>query len=200
LVVKHLADRDAGSWHAPGSRASLDYKAGESLRIGSFATDLSDIFGGGPALVEVGWSPEAQGLFVNASEGGANGSWGSRVFVTRNGNVVEVPVRKLVIATNGLVPDCPGGEGELCKYLDLGSLAWLDHGRKILMMLSVPNSSGFTDMGKAELFVVDVQTNTVDKVISPAEALRSYSTYLLPWIRRSLANFPNNGRGKHSHD
>jgi hypothetical protein len=70
--------------------------------------------------------------------------------------------------------------------VNFASLAWLDHGRKLLVIQMVPNSGGFPNMDEASLFLVDLQSGEVEKVISPKEALASYRAYLMPWIREVL--------------
>lgn len=189
----HLDKRHdgTGSWRAPGGGASLVYGGDGSatLTIGSFRADVSDI-ASYAAGIEASWSAEAKGVFVNASEGGAVGTWSSRVFVTQGGQVVEIPVRKIVEKRRVILTIPCGGDdsdalsGNQC--VNFASLAWLDHGRKLLVMQMVPNSSGYPNMDEASLFLVDLQAGEVEKIISPEEALASYRAYLAPWIREVL--------------
>jgi hypothetical protein len=189
----HLNKRDhsTGVWRAPGDRASLIYGDDGSavLKIGTFKTDVADM-ASYAASIEVSWSPEAQGVFVNASEGGAVGTWSSRVFVTRGDKVVEIPVRKNVDNRRVILTiPCGGDEKDALngnRCVNFASLAWIDHGRKLLVVQMVPNSGGYPNMNEASLFLIDLQTANVEKVISPKEALASYRQYLAPWIREVL--------------
>jgi hypothetical protein len=187
-------DEDTGTWISPGGQASVVYTDDDvTLRIGRFKTSVGDI-ASYAASVEASWSPEAQGVFVNASEGVAVGIWSSRVFVTRkNGKVVEVPVRRIVVARRALLTipcDDHTTQPVATDCLNFASLAWLDHGQKLLVILAVPNSGRYPNMGDSLFFVVDLPKRRIDKMLSNGEALSTYGSYLSPGMIRWLTDNP----------
>lgn len=194
LLTPNPKDEFTGKWVAPGGYASVVYSDDDVLlRIGRFKTSVGDI-ASYAASVEASWSPEAHGVFVNASEGGAVGIWSSRVFVTRkNGKVVEVPIRRIVVARRALLTipcDDHTTKAVATDCLNFASLAWLDHGQKLLVILAVPNSSRYPNMGDSLFFVVDLQKRRIDKMLSNGEALSTYGSYLsrgmIRWLTDNL--------------
>lgn len=106
-----------------------------------------------PELLEVGWSPDANDVFINASDGGASGTWSTRVFKRSDAGLREIPIEKLIEKVSTLRSDC--------RFKNVGAVAWIEGHRNLLVLEQVPDSSGCTNMGKVVGYVLDVVTPKV---------------------------------------
>lgn len=164
-------------WTSPDRHAELRVDANHAtLKMGSFTTNVDEIYSS-IGLTELSWSDAANGVFINASDGGVVGTWQSRVFVETGGRVKEVPVQRLIADKSVLSSDC--------KALNLASLAWIDNGKHLLVLQEVPNSSGCTNMADTALYVIDLGADQVVEVLHGKAGLK-YNKYLAPVVRELL--------------
>jgi hypothetical protein len=72
---------------------------------------------------------------------------------------------------------------------NFGSVAWLDHGKKLLVAEAWPGSGRYgAAMGQGLFFIVDVERNRVEQTLTPIEAL-SHPEWCRFWGPYSLAIF-----------
>lgn len=85
-----------------------------------------------PGLAEVVWSPDSRFVAINASNGGAMGSWDTHVLSTADGAYV-IPVRRMVEAKLGIRWGCQGRE-----IANIGTVGWSRSGEELLVIAEVP--------------------------------------------------------------
>jgi len=174
---------DVAEWEAPGGRARIYISDdADMLKMGKSVFHIGGIYAN-PALSEVAWSEDVKGVFVNASDGGDGGTWGTLAFVETNGKAREIPVAKLIKAKHALRSDC--------KYLNIASVAWIDSGDDLLAIEQVPNSGGCSHMNKAVVHVIDIKHNKIREVLAPAEARARYAEVFGPRTEAILSQDPN---------
>lgn len=106
-----------------------------------------------PELVELGWSSNSGKVFVNASDGGASGTWHTQVFVRSATGLTEVLVEDLIEQVSTLESSC--------KEKNVGAVGWLKNKSYLLVLEQVPASSGCTNMGSVTGYVVDVEKMSI---------------------------------------
>lgn len=164
-------------WISPDRHAELHVDASHAtLKMGRFTANIDEIYSS-IGLTEVSWSAATNGVFINASDGGVVGTWQSRVFIETGGSVREVPVQRLVADKSVLSSDC--------KFLNVASLAWLDDGKRLLVLQEVPDSSGCTHMADTALYVIELSTDRVVEVLHGKAGLK-YGKLLTPGVRELL--------------
>ena len=174
---------DFATWQAPGNEASIHLgEGGSTLKARRSVMSIEGIFAN-VNLAEVGWSPRLHGVFLNASDGGEVGTWGTRAFVIESGKARELPVARLLKTAKALTSDCDD--------LNVMSVAWLEEERALLVLEQVPNSSGCSNMNRAALFVVDVATGKVREKLSPEAARTRYARFLGEGVTAILTQLPN---------
>jgi hypothetical protein len=174
---------DVAEWDAPGGWARIRVSDDTStLKMGKTVFEIGGIYAN-PLLSEVAWSEDIKGVFVNASDGGDTGTWGTLAFIETNGKAREIPVSKLIKTKHALKSDC--------KYLNIASVAWIDAGSELLVLEQVPNSSGCSNMNKAVVHVIDVKHNKIREVLAPAKARARYSDVFGARTAGTLSKEPN---------
>jgi hypothetical protein len=148
---------------------------GNAFDIGNIVLD--------PKLTEVGWSAAVKSLFVDGSDAGQTGDWRTRVFVLSPTGAREVPVLKLLKGDHSLQSDC--------HELSMLSVGWIESGSALLAMKQVPNSSGCSNMAKVLFYVIDISTNSIREVLTPATARMRYAKLLGPVTKSAMNEFPN---------
>jgi hypothetical protein len=117
-----------------------------------------------PELLEIGWSPDARDVFINASDGGASGTWNTHVFQRSGTALREIPAGKLIEQASTLRSDC--------QFKNVGAVAWVKGHRNLLVLEQIPDSSGCSNMGQVVGYVLDVVTLEVTEPLS-AEQVRA---------------------------
>lgn len=126
-----------------------------------------------PELLEMGCSSDDTLVFVNASDGGAVGTWKTYVF-GRSGLVYrEINVERLVERISALRTDC--------EAKNVGAVAWVGSGRELLLLEQVPNSSGCSGMGRMVGYVIDVDSLTVKERLSAKQVRYRFHDRLGPF-------------------
>lgn len=165
---RQIREFESYEWTSPDGSAVLAYdeNKGVIFKRGAFSAALNDLH---PiaGLVEVGWEASGNGVFFNSTDGGAVGTWLTRVFVKRGASMIEVPVERIIRRVSPL-----RRAGGYTQGQNFGAIAWLDQGKTLLVAEAWPGSGTYGKaMGQGLFFIVDVQRNVVVKTLSPIEAL-----------------------------
>lgn len=123
-----------------------------------------------PELLEIGWSADSKNVFINASDGGASGTWNTYVFRRSGTTLYEIPAEKLIEQVSTLHSDC--------QFKNVGAVSWVSGHRKLLILEQVPDSSGCSNMGQAVGYVLDVANLEVVERLS-VEQVRTRFRYQL---------------------
>ena len=124
-----------------------------------------------PGLAEVVWSPDMRLVAINASSGGAIGTWDTYVLDTRDGTAA-LPVRQLVEARLGEDWACAGHEA-----VNLGTVGW-ERGGALLIVAEAPMRPGCANGGAILGLRVDLARRSVTRVLASATLRQSWSALL----------------------
>lgn len=125
-----------------------------------------------PDLLELGWSPDSTGVFVNASDGGALGTWHTYVWQRSKNGLQEIFIEKLIAQQSALRTDC--------QYKNVGSVAWVDGHRRLLVVEQVPDMSRCSHMGEMAGYVVDVRKMEVVERLTSKQVKTEFCRQLGP--------------------
>lgn len=101
-----------------------------------------------PELLEISWSPDARDVFINASDGGASGTWSTHVFRRTDAGLREIPVEEFIERSSALQTDC--------QFKNVGSVAWVKGHGNLLVLEQIPDSSGCSNMGQVVGYILNV--------------------------------------------
>jgi hypothetical protein len=125
-----------------------------------------------PDLLELGWSSDSMGVFINASDGGALGTWHTYVWQRSKSGLHEIAIENLVARTSALRTDC--------QYKNVGSVAWVEGHRRLLVVEQVPDTSRCSHMGEMVGYVVDVRKAEVVERLSSKQVKTEFYRQLGP--------------------
>ncbi|MBB5356835.1 hypothetical protein HDE76_000017 [Rhodanobacter sp. ANJX3] len=159
------------SARSPDGKKTITFTNNKLMLIvgGKTLADLTDSMYS-PRLTEISWSPDSLAFFVNASDGGVEGTWVSSAYLLVNNAVKKVSVGEKINLQSTLSTDC--------KYKNLGSVAWLNGHRNLLLIEQVPDSSSCSHMGEATGYLYDVEHDSIANTLSPDKIKSQYSEYL----------------------
>lgn len=132
-----------------------------------------------PGLAEVVWSPDGRYLAVNASNGGAMGTWDTYVLLSADASSA-VPVRQLVEAKLGSRWGCEGRE-----FSNIGTVGWDRKGDELLVIAEVPPRAHCADGGAYQGVRIHLGRREVTRVLT-AEMVRENWWHLLGSRFRAL--------------
>lgn len=118
-----------------------------------------------PGLAEVVWSPSTRHVAINASNGGAMGTWDTHVLNVAGATSV-LAVRQLVEARLGRNWGCEGKEA-----INVGTVGWDRSGEELLVIAEVPPRAHCPDAGEIRGLQIHLGRKVVTRVLT-AEAVR----------------------------
>lgn len=123
-----------------------------------------------PDLVETDWSSNSKEVFVNTSDGGASGTWHTRVFQRSKSSLHEIPVESLIKRISALRTDC--------QFKNVSAIAWVDAHHDLLVLEQVPDSSGCSNMGALAGYVVNISTLKVLERLNARQVKARFHAHL----------------------
>jgi hypothetical protein len=106
----------------------------------SLAVPLEEVM---PRLAQVVWSPDGGYFAINASDGGAVGTWEVSVFrVDRARQIAALPVQSMVLADAAKLPQCEDPETP-----NVSALEWETEGHVLRVVAQSPPHSSCRNMG-----------------------------------------------------
>jgi hypothetical protein len=119
-----------------------------------------------PGLAEVVWSPGSRYVAINASNGGAIGSWDTYVLAASDASHA-VPVRQLVEAKLGSRWGCKGRE-----IINIGTVGWERGSEELLVVAEVPPRPYCEDGGAIQGVRIHLGRREVTRVLT-AQSVRT---------------------------
>lgn len=156
--------------------------AGLELFVKDKGSALLDIVATDP-LWEVVWPRSTRYFAINASDGGAVGTWETFAFkLAGTGKLVAFPVNKLVLAAAKSVPLCDSPEDP-----NISTVGWSKDGNTAFVLAEVPPHSSCRNMGEIRGFEVSVKESRIVKQLSEREVRHRWFVLLGCRFRRECA-------------
>jgi hypothetical protein len=129
---------------------------------------------GNPTVTEVLWSPDSGSFVVNESEGGAVGLWNTYLyFIDRDDHPVYRNIEGLIRPLVDKVPQCDPPEDS-----NIGTVAWLNNGKELLLVATVPPHSVCRNMGQISGFRVSIESWKILERIPEKKLRKKWANYL----------------------
>jgi hypothetical protein len=160
---------------APDGKVALRETEDGLTFIGKKTVLLQEILSP-PSLTEVLWSPDSKQFVVNASDGGAVGTWTAYYYwIDADGTPVSRNLVNLLAPMIEKFPDCDDAE-----RANIGAAGWLDDGKDLLVVVEVPPHSSCRNMGAIRGFRVAVTSWRVAGEISEVKLRQDWARALGP--------------------
>lgn len=162
-AVPPIEDENRRRVTAPDGRRYIVGTRG-GLRISEVASQRSEDLPvvALPPLWEIIWASDSKYVAVNASDGGAVGTWDTTIFKVSNyGHVTTFPVSDLVRRAARSFAKCDSPE-----EVNVALVGWEEHGTVALVVAEVPPHSSCQNMGQLRGFRISVNSEKVVESLS----------------------------------
>ena len=125
---------------------------------------------------QVLWNADSSGFAVTGSSEGANGRYHTSAFLLRKGQLVQVPLTRIIENAFGHPMKC--GWPELPN---VAAVRWLDS-RRLLLAAEIINHSNCDCFGTFKGYVVDVLNQSVVRAYDQLQVKERFHADLGPWL------------------
>jgi hypothetical protein len=138
--------------YSPDRQARIEYtKQRFAYKRGANTVILKRIVSE-PQLTEVIWSPSGKRFVINASDGGAVGTWDSFLYTVADDRLsVPINLRDALKSNRTTTSECSDPE-----YYNIATLGWMSDSQ-ILSIRQVPPHSSCRKMGEEQGFVLEMR-------------------------------------------
>lgn len=127
-----------------------------------------------PSLTEVIWASDSKGFVVNASDGGAVGTWKAYLYLfSPDGRLLPRNLDALISPKVRNFPHCIDQEAA-----NFGAAGWMSNDEELLVVVEVPPHSSCQNAGAIEGFRVDVTSWKVTARIPEPRLRQDWKQYL----------------------
>ncbi len=179
--VPSLAADANGQLAAPDAARKI-VATREGLRLVDIAAGTSAILPvlAMPPLWEVTWTPDSRYVAINASDGGAVGTWDATIFhIERSGKANRLGVAAIIRQASATLPKCYSQEA-----VNVGVVGWEHNGAIALVVAEVPPHSSCRNMGQLRGFRIALASQKIVETLSETALKKRWSTQLGPKFSR----------------
>jgi len=171
----------AGALAAPDATRSI-VATSEGLRLANHAGATSErlpVLAMSP-LWEVMWAPDSRYVAINASDGGAVGTWDTTIFhIAQSGKANRIEVFAIIRRASTSLPECHSTEA-----VNVGVVGWEHNGAIALVVAEVPPHSSCENMGQLRGFRIALASQKIVETLSESSLRKRWSTKLGPRLAR----------------
>jgi len=172
---------------APNGRVSLKAYSGSLSLVGrKHSINLRKILVN-PPLMEVLWSPDSRNFVVNVSDGGLVGSWDTYFYsVDQDEYPAFRDIESLIRPIANKLPQC-----DMAEQANIGTVAWLNEGKELLLVAEVPPHSSCRNMGDLLGFRISVESWRITERISEDRLRKKWGKVLGCRFAHNCGNEPD---------
>lgn len=171
FIAPNAALRDI---FAPNGMVSIK-ATGEGLTVvgRKQSTHLENVIGN-PPVTEVLWSPDSRHFVVNESDGGVVGTWTTHFYtLDKSEHLISRDIASFIKPLANKMSKC-----ESAEEANIGTVAWLNGGKELLLVAEVPPHSSCRNMGEVAGFRVSIESWKVIERLSENKLRKKWVSVL----------------------